>query len=73
MSLPTFNLPNIQENSNGWGPSFIANEGLLDKNIFQQYNKCDRVGRIVDWVGVDRFYKKSDTSMFSGVILRGKL
>uniref|UniRef100_A0A915ES22 Eukaryotic translation initiation factor 3 subunit p66 n=1 Tax=Ditylenchus dipsaci TaxID=166011 RepID=A0A915ES22_9BILA len=29
---------------------------------FQQYNKCDRIGRIVDWLGVERpYYKQKET------------
>jgi hypothetical protein len=68
MALPPFNLPHIQENASGWGPSNIGSDGSLDKYqspVFQLFNKCDRIGRIVDWLGVDRYYKKSETSKFS--------
>jgi len=64
MALPPFNLPHIQENASGWGPSNTGNDGSLDKYqspVFQLFNKCDRIGRIVDWLGVDRYYKKSET------------
>jgi hypothetical protein len=57
---PNFVLPLIQENKNGWGPPPSDSESPLARFIgmpFQTYNKCDRVGRIVDWLGVDRYKK----------------
>ncbi|CAD5228624.1 unnamed protein product [Bursaphelenchus okinawaensis] len=58
-----FTLPKLQENAGGWGPAPLENSDSMKKFVnmpFQLFNKCDRVGRIVDWLGVER-YKKSDT------------
>lgn len=65
-SLPPFQLPELIVNSAGWGPAAASNMTLkqFDGLPFQLYNKCDRVGRIVDWLGVERFYKKNETSSF---------
>ena len=64
-NLPSFNLPDFTANVAGWGPREASTEnGILsefDGLPYQQFNKADRVGRIVDWLGVDRYYKKSDT------------
>ena len=63
-SLPKFDLPVYVDNPTGWGPSLGNNGGTLDQfkgMPFQLFNKCDRVGRIIDWLGVDRYYKKSET------------
>jgi hypothetical protein len=49
-------------NEEGWGPSAVKDNPALREFIglpYQQFNKCDRIGRIVDWLGVDR-YKKSE-------------
>jgi len=62
-SLPVLELKTI---GHGWGPteSGIIEEpkdGILAEFQglpFQQYNKCDRVGRVVDWLGGDRYMKK---------------
>ncbi|KAI1730261.1 eukaryotic translation initiation factor 3 subunit 7 (eIF-3) domain-containing protein [Ditylenchus destructor] len=62
-SLPAFDLPTFPANPNGWGPN-PANSKIteeFDGLPFQQFNKCDRIGRIVDWLGVERYYKKGDT------------
>ncbi|KAI6195853.1 Eukaryotic translation initiation factor 3 subunit D [Aphelenchoides besseyi] len=59
---PIFSLPTIHANPTGWGPAPTDVESPLTRFVgmpFQIYNKCDRVGRIVDWLGVDR-YKKTE-------------
>ncbi|KAI3420443.1 hypothetical protein GPALN_003740 [Globodera pallida] len=64
MSLPQFDLPECVSNPTGWGPSAVKDSPALAEFIglpYQHFNKCDRVGRIVDWLGVDRFYKKGET------------
>uniref|UniRef100_A0A914VR58 Eukaryotic translation initiation factor 3 subunit D n=1 Tax=Plectus sambesii TaxID=2011161 RepID=A0A914VR58_9BILA len=48
-----FDLPDVTENSNGWGPT-----GMLDRfrNLpYQQFNKADKVGKVADWIGLDRY------------------
>lgn len=58
-----FQLPALLQNANGWGPPQPENSEPMKPFVdmpFQLFNKCDRVGRIVDWLGVDR-YKKNDT------------
>lgn len=63
MSLPKFELPEcLINNAEGWGPPPVKDNPVLqqfDGLPYQQFNKCDRIGRIVDWLGVDR-YKKSE-------------
>lgn len=46
---PKFQLPEIKENSNGWGPCDLpdAFKGLP----FQYFSKGDRIGKIADWSG----------------------
>uniref|UniRef100_A0AC34Q1V7 Eukaryotic translation initiation factor 3 subunit D n=1 Tax=Panagrolaimus sp. JU765 TaxID=591449 RepID=A0AC34Q1V7_9BILA len=67
MTLPLFQLPNVQDNSGGWGPSSIGTGPFNEfKDLpFQQYNKCDRVGRVVDWLGGDRLYKKAENIRYN--------
>ena len=62
MSLPEFNLPDCLVNKEGWGPNPVKDSPVLNEFEglpYQHFNKCDRIGRIVDWLGVDR-YKKSE-------------
>ncbi|KAL3072606.1 hypothetical protein niasHS_017580 [Heterodera schachtii] len=64
MSLPQFDLPECVSNSNGWGPGSVSDSQVLSEFVglpYQHFNKCDRIGRIVDWLGVDRFFKKGET------------
>lgn len=59
--IPNFDLPLIQENANGWGPPVSDADSPSTRFIgmpFQTFNKCDRVGRIVDWLGIDRYKKE---------------
>lgn len=63
MSLPQFELPECLTNEDGWGPQSSNKDNPTLKDFdglpYQQFNKCDRIGRIVDWLGVER-YKKND-------------
>ncbi len=63
--LPVLELKSV---GSGWGPTIIEDgKGVLadfQGLPFQQYNKCDRVGRVVDWLGGDR-YKKGDAREFT--------
>jgi hypothetical protein len=57
---PSFVLPQIQQNLTGWGPQSSDSESPLARFVgmpFQTFNKCDRIGRIYDWSGVDRYKK----------------
>lgn len=66
MTLPKLELSNLIVNSTGWGPT-LAHGHVVESYQglpFQQFNKCDRIGRIVDWLGVERFYKKGDTRKY---------
>lgn len=79
MSLPLFDLPTVRENSAGWGPTAAAVTtpsssataavaAVIDefKDLpFQQYNKCDRIGRVVDWLGDSRYYKKAESARYN--------
>jgi translation initiation factor 3 subunit D len=80
MSLPVFDLPTVRENSAGWGPTATAVTNpsssaataavaaVIDefKDLpFQQYNKCDRIGRVVDWLGDSRYYKKAESARYN--------
>ncbi|CAK5076317.1 unnamed protein product [Meloidogyne enterolobii] len=61
-SLPLFDLTECLANSDGWGPGPVKESAVLapfEGLPYQPFNKCDRIGRIVDWLGVDR-YKKSE-------------
>ena len=61
-NLPSFDLPECLVNTDGWGPGSVKESAVLtpfDGLPYQPFNKCDRIGRIVDWLGVDR-YKKSE-------------
>ncbi|TMS34609.1 hypothetical protein L596_002164 [Steinernema carpocapsae] len=65
MSLPKIEIDSILKNSGGWGPSanakFTTEQDQLFRSMpFQQFNKCDRIGRVADWLGVDRYYKRTD-------------
>jgi hypothetical protein len=67
-NLPTFELPTFTENAAGWGPgSLSSNKAILsewDGLPYQAFNKADRIGRVVDWIGGDRLYgKKSEQRM----------
>lgn len=66
LNLPSFDLPDLVVNSTGWGPTSanIQNLQQFEGLPFQIYNKCDRIGRIVDWLGVERFYKKNEIRKF---------
>lgn len=68
-----FTLPELQQNSNGWGPASPDVTEVMKSFVnmpFQLYNKCDRVGRVVDWLGVER-YKKNDTRKYFILFLFG--
>lgn len=44
-----FELPEIPENPEGWGPCFIP-EKFADMP-YQPFSKTDRIGRVADWTG----------------------
>lgn len=49
----------LDENNSGWGPS--TPQQIVDSGIpFQQFNKADRIGRVADWIGVDRFFRRGN-------------
>lgn len=58
MSLPKFELLSLADNTSGWGP--LANSSSDEPVPFQQFNKADRIGRVADWIGVDRFYRRGN-------------
>ncbi|CAB3402872.1 unnamed protein product [Caenorhabditis bovis] len=58
MSLPKFELLSVADNETGWGP--LPVNGAAEAVPFQQYNKADRIGRVADWIGVDRFYRRGN-------------
>ncbi|CAB3411586.1 unnamed protein product [Caenorhabditis bovis] len=57
MPLPKFELLNITDNAEGWGPPPSTTS---DNEVFQQFNKGDRIGRVADWLGVDRMYRRGN-------------
>ncbi|KAK0394643.1 hypothetical protein QR680_000853 [Steinernema hermaphroditum] len=59
MALPKIQIDSIAKNNGGWGPTGATKSELFEDMPFQQFNKCDRIGRVADWLGVDRF-KRSD-------------
>uniref|UniRef100_A0A7E5A0D3 Eukaryotic translation initiation factor 3 subunit D n=1 Tax=Panagrellus redivivus TaxID=6233 RepID=A0A7E5A0D3_PANRE len=78
MSLPHFDLPSVRSNVSGWGPtaSTVATPSPTAAEIadvidefkdlpFQQFNKCDRIGRVVDWLGDSRYYKKAENARYN--------
>ncbi|OZC07570.1 eukaryotic translation initiation factor 3 subunit D family protein [Onchocerca flexuosa] len=53
---PLFDLPEVFDNSGGWGPV-----GALDKfqNLpYQQFNKADKIGKVADWIGITQFNER---------------
>ncbi len=46
-SAPSFTLPPIIDNPNGWGPSGVPEE--LSNIPYAPYSKSDRLGKIADW------------------------
>ncbi|TMS34611.1 hypothetical protein L596_002165 [Steinernema carpocapsae] len=64
MVLPEIEISPLPKNSGGWGPLPDGNDtkkdNLLTSMPFQEFNKCDRVGRAADWLGTDRYYKRGD-------------
>ena len=64
--LPTLEILDLLEiNETGWGPRTPeATDGIVDGVPFQQYNKADRVGRVADWLGGDRFYRRGNERYF---------
>ncbi|KHJ80403.1 putative choline dehydrogenase [Oesophagostomum dentatum] len=64
MTLPKFEFCEIAANPNGWGP--LGSPPALDTSIpFQQYNKADRIGRVADWIGVDRFFYRRGNERYN--------
>ncbi len=62
---PPFVLPDILENASGWGPV-----GSLDKfrNLpYQQFNKADKIGKVADWIGLDRYADRYRRACFPHV------
>uniref|UniRef100_A0A158P7M4 Eukaryotic translation initiation factor 3 subunit D n=1 Tax=Angiostrongylus cantonensis TaxID=6313 RepID=A0A158P7M4_ANGCA len=64
MALPKFEFCDIAANPTGWGP--LGSPPALDTSIpFQQYNKADRIGRVADWIGVDRFFYRRGNERYN--------
>ena len=88
MALAKFELEELPERSDGWGPgTFVGDEHLT----FQQFNKvshplisflfdesnlpirsfdmklfqADRIGRVADWLGIDRFFRRGERCVFA--------
>ncbi|CAI4221758.1 unnamed protein product [Auanema sp. JU1783] len=59
MALPVFDLQEIPDNKTGWGPISVP-VGVDTSGPFQQFNKADRIGRVADWIGVDRFFRRGN-------------
>uniref|UniRef100_A0A0K0FNL1 Eukaryotic translation initiation factor 3 subunit p66 n=1 Tax=Strongyloides venezuelensis TaxID=75913 RepID=A0A0K0FNL1_STRVS len=62
MSLPKLDLLNISENSEGWGPSCEQKHDPMEqfKDLpFQSFNRCEKIGRISDWIGVEKFFQRN--------------
>ena len=58
---PDFQLPPLPAHAhNTWGPPSAAHDAPLTRFVqmpFQTFNKTDRIGRIVDWLGGERYRK----------------
>ncbi|GMT16915.1 hypothetical protein PFISCL1PPCAC_8212, partial [Pristionchus fissidentatus] len=57
MALAIFDLDDLPAQTAGWGPAPLSGD---DKVTFQQFNKADRIGRVADWLGVDRFFRRGE-------------
>ncbi|CAJ0960358.1 unnamed protein product, partial [Mesorhabditis belari] len=57
MALPVFDIEAFADNTVGWGPRTNTDETNLP---FQQFNKADRIGRVADWIGVDRYFRRGE-------------
>uniref|UniRef100_A0A0N4ZRC7 Eukaryotic translation initiation factor 3 subunit p66 n=1 Tax=Parastrongyloides trichosuri TaxID=131310 RepID=A0A0N4ZRC7_PARTI len=62
MSLPKLELLNISENLEGWGPNIEQKHDPMEQFRdlpFQSFNRCERIGRISDWIGVEKFFQRN--------------
>ncbi|CAJ0586544.1 unnamed protein product, partial [Mesorhabditis spiculigera] len=57
MALPVFELDSVSDNTSSWGPRPVVEEHDMP---FQQFNKADRIGRVADWIGVDRYFRRGE-------------
>ncbi|CAP27081.1 Protein CBR-EIF-3.D [Caenorhabditis briggsae] len=57
--LPKFELLSLADNTSGWGP-LTTSSSSVEPVPFQQFNKADRIGRVADWIGVDRFFRRGN-------------
>lgn len=61
MALAKFDLDDLPAHTAGWGPAPLVGD---DHVTFQQFNKADRIGRVADWLGVDRFFRRGERYNF---------
>lgn len=48
---PAFGVPQVAENSDGWGPDATSVPSQLEHVPYAPFSKGDRVGRASDWTG----------------------
>jgi hypothetical protein len=59
MDEPTFKLPEIIDNDNGWGPSPVMLPEKFRDIPYAPYSKADKLGRIADWSTPEQREKES--------------
>ncbi|CAI2164168.1 1403_t:CDS:10 [Funneliformis geosporum] len=59
MDEPTFQLPEIIDNDNGWGPSPAMLPEKFRDIPFAPYSKADKLGKIADWSTPEQKEKES--------------
>lgn len=56
-SEPTFTLPFVNDNEDGWGPNNLP-EKYKDLP-YQKFSKSDRIGKIADWTSMNQMDRKN--------------
>ncbi|CAB4397368.1 unnamed protein product [Rhizophagus irregularis] len=59
MEEPSFKLPEIIDNDNGWGPSPVMLPEKFRDIPYAPYSKADKLGRIADWSTPEQREKES--------------
>ncbi len=59
MDEPTFKLPEIIDNDNGWGPSPAMLPEKFRDIPYAPYSKADKLGKIADWSTPEQKEKES--------------
>ena len=50
---PGFSIPNVQDNSDSWGPCVLPN--VFNDVPYAPFNKTDKVGKAADWQASSNF------------------